>query len=30
MSNKQKMENTTGAGKKPGLRVAFDGKSQLN
>src|SRR5882762_10273068 len=29
MSNQQKMENPTGAGKKPALRVAFDSRLKL-
>ena len=29
MSNQQKMENPTGAGKKPALRVTFDSRSKL-
>ena len=29
MSNPQKMENSTGAGKKPGLRMAFDSRLKL-
>jgi hypothetical protein len=29
MSNQQKTANPTGAGKKPGLRMAFDGRLKL-
>jgi hypothetical protein len=29
MSSQQKMENPTGAGKKPALRVTFDGRLKL-
>ena len=29
MSNQQKTENPTGAGKKPGLRMAFDSRLKL-